>query len=81
MAHPDDQLIQFQPGGTDYAQLITTGTPAYSDLPTALLTETRFKNFHVQNPFIFETVFFDFMKTRYILQLMSPELVKSTLLS
>ena len=28
-----DQLTLFQPGGTDYAHLITTGT----DLPTALL--------------------------------------------
>ena len=27
----------FQPGGTDYAHLITTGTPGFSDLPTALL--------------------------------------------
>ena len=32
-----DQLTLFQPGGTDYAQLITTGTPGFSDLPTALL--------------------------------------------
>ena len=24
------------PGGTDYAHLITTGTPGFSDLPTAL---------------------------------------------
>ena len=31
-----DQLTIFQPGGTDYAQLITTGTPRFSDLPTAL---------------------------------------------
>ena len=30
-----DQLTQFQPGGTDYAHLITTGTPGFSDLPTA----------------------------------------------
>ena len=32
MAHPDlmaDQLILFQPGGTDYAHLITTGTPGF----------------------------------------------------
>ena len=29
MAHPDlaDQLTLFQPGGTDYAHLITTVTP------------------------------------------------------
>ena len=32
-----DQLTLFQPGGTDYAHLITTGTPGFSDLPTALL--------------------------------------------
>ena len=31
-----DQLTLFQPGGTDYAHLITTGTPVFSDLPTAL---------------------------------------------
>ena len=31
-----DQLTLFQPGGTDYAHLITTGTPGFSDLPTAL---------------------------------------------
>ena len=31
-----DQLTLFQPGGTDYAQLITTGIPRFSDLPTAL---------------------------------------------
>ena len=39
MAHPDlaDQLTLFQPGGTDYAHLITTGTPGFSDLPTALM--------------------------------------------
>ena len=32
-----DQLTLFQPGGTDYANLITTGTPGFSDLTTALL--------------------------------------------
>ena len=39
MAHPilADQLTLFQPRGTDYAHLITTGTPRFSDLPTALL--------------------------------------------
>ena len=30
------QLTLFQPGGTDYAHLITTGTPGFSALPTAL---------------------------------------------
>ena len=33
-----DQLTLFQPGGTDYAHLITTGTPRFSDLPTSLST-------------------------------------------
>ena len=32
-----DQLTLFQPEGTDYAHLNTTGTPGFSDLPTALL--------------------------------------------
>ena len=32
----EDQLTLFQPRGTDYAHLITTGTPGFSDLPTAL---------------------------------------------
>ena len=31
-----DQLTLFQPGGSDYAHLITTDTPGFSDLPTAL---------------------------------------------
>ena len=31
-----DQLTLFQPGGTNDAHLITTGTPGFSDLPTAL---------------------------------------------
>ena len=31
-----DQLTLFQPGGIDYAHLITTGTPRFSDLLTAL---------------------------------------------
>ena len=37
--HPQilaDQLTLFQPGGTNYAQLITIGTPGFSDLLTAL---------------------------------------------
>ena len=37
-----DQLTLVQPGGTDYAHLITTGTPGFSDLTTAL-------NRHVRN--------------------------------
>ena len=38
--HPQilaDQLTLSQPGGTNYAHLITTGTPGFSDIPTALL--------------------------------------------
>ena len=31
-----DQVTLFQPGGKDYAHLITTGTPGFSDLPKAL---------------------------------------------
>ena len=31
-----DQLNVSQPGGEDYAHHITTGTPGFSDLPTAL---------------------------------------------
>ena len=30
-------LTLSQPGGTDYAHLITTGTPGFSDLPMALM--------------------------------------------
>ena len=43
MAHPDlaDQLTLFHPGGTDYAHIITTGTPGFSDLPTALLLQGK----------------------------------------
>ena len=32
-----DQLTLYQPGGADYAHHINTGTPGFSDLPTALL--------------------------------------------
>ena len=39
-----DQLTLFQPGGTDYAHLITTGTPGFLDLPTALRASEVFKN-------------------------------------
>ena len=38
--HPQilaDQLTLSQPGGADYAHHITTGTPDFSDFPTALL--------------------------------------------
>ena len=31
-----DQVTLFQPGGADYSHHITTGTPGFSDLPTAL---------------------------------------------
>ena len=40
-----DQLTLFQPGRTDYAHLITTGTPGFSDLPTALVVCTMRYNF------------------------------------
>ena len=32
----EDQVTVFQPGGTNYAHLITTGTPRFTDLPTVL---------------------------------------------
>ena len=34
-----DQLTLFQQGGTDFSLLITTGTPGFSDLPTALQSQ------------------------------------------
>ena len=40
-----DQLTLFQQGGTDYAHLITTGTPGFSDLPTALILASLFNIF------------------------------------
>ena len=42
--HPQilsDQLTLSQPRGTDYAHHITTGTPRFSDLPTALNYDGR----------------------------------------
>ena len=49
MPHPEtDQLTLFQPGLTDYAHLITTGTPRFSDLPTALLEEKIYMYIQVQ---------------------------------
>ena len=40
MAHPDfgRSVNSISTRGTDYAHLITTGTPGFSDLPTALIT-------------------------------------------
>ena len=38
-----DQLTLSQPEGTNYAHLITTGTPGFSDLPTALYMQLRFR--------------------------------------
>ena len=35
-----DHLTLFQPGGKDFAHLITNGTPGFSDLKTALLKQT-----------------------------------------
>ena len=34
-----DKLSLSQPGGADYAQHITTGTPRFSDFPTALICQ------------------------------------------
>ena len=46
--HPQilaDRLSLSQPRGTDYVHLITTGTPGFSNLPTALnLTVKEYKN-------------------------------------
>ena len=36
-----DQLTLYQPGGTDYAHLITTGTPRFSDLQTSLVLNIK----------------------------------------
>ena len=36
-----DHLTLFQPGGTDYAHLITNGNLGFSDLPTALLSRMQ----------------------------------------
>ena len=44
MAHPDfgRSINPISTRGTDYAHLITTGTPGFSDLPTALhIKESR----------------------------------------
>ena len=43
MAPPDfgKSVTLSQPGGTDYAHLFTTGTPGFSDLPTALHLSNR----------------------------------------
>ena len=38
-----DQLTLFQQGETNYAHLITTGTPGFSDLPTALCVLSAFE--------------------------------------
>ena len=46
-AHPDfgRSINPISTRGTDYAHLITTGTPGFSDLPTALLTvDTMYKS-------------------------------------
>ena len=55
MAPPDygrsDQLTLSQPGGEDYAHHINTGTPGFSDLPTALSQPFRAGNMNDQNSF------------------------------
>ena len=40
-----DQLTLSQPGGADYAHHITTSTPRFSDLPTALVLDFNFWEF------------------------------------
>ena len=52
-----NQLTPFQPGGTDYAHLITTGTPGFSDLPTALSVYGQIGN--IENLCEFSTVWAD----------------------
>ena len=52
--HPQimaDQLTLSQPGGEDYAHHINTGTPEFSDLPTALSQPFRSGNMNDQNSF------------------------------
>ena len=59
-----DQLTLFQPGGTDYAHLITTGTPGFSNLPTALyfkdgrifVASSEYLNFKTYNILTFDGV-------------------------
>ena len=53
----EDQLTLFQPGGTDYAHLITTGTPGFSDLPTALLLIARYYTCDNFDCMVFEVTF------------------------
>ena len=43
-----DQLTLFQPGATDYAHLITTGTPGFLDLPTVLNSEVCFHFMYIE---------------------------------
>ena len=42
------QLTLAQLGGADYAHLITTGTPGFSDLPTALRGSTCHLKIHLK---------------------------------
>ena len=43
-----DQLTLFQPGGTDFAHLINTGTHGFSYLPTALLPNVSRTGLHLR---------------------------------
>ena len=52
-----DQLTLSQPAGTDYAHLITTGTPGFSDLPTALIRISE-----EMDGILHEITFFEIMK-------------------
>ena len=44
-----DQLTLSQPGGADYARHINTGTPGFSDLPTALQHDATRGNDYEEN--------------------------------
>ena len=45
---PDFGISVNQPGGTDYAHLITIGTPGFSDLPTALNVKVLKQNINIK---------------------------------
>ena len=49
-----DQLTLSQSGGVDYAHQITSGTPGFSDLPTALqlCQEHSLENWKLSEPFL-----------------------------
>ena len=53
--HPQvlaDQLTLSQPGGAGYAHQINTGTPGYSEFPTALQILAQWDIFAIQHKII-----------------------------